>query len=84
MEQLARNLTDPVDGFLSGSRIFIHDRDPLYTRHFREILRSGGVRSVRLPARSPNLKGYASHCTSCDRSVADRRSRSQRLTPFQA
>lgn len=59
MEQLARNLTDPVDGFLSGSRLFIHDRDPLYTQHFREILRCGGVRPVRLPARSPNLNAYA-------------------------
>ena len=59
MEQLARNLTDPADGFLSGSRLFIHDRDPLYTQHFREILRSGGVRPVRLPARSPNLNAYA-------------------------
>ena len=59
MEQLARNLTDPADGFLSGSRLFIHDRDPLYTQHFREILRSGGVRPVRLRARSPNLNAYA-------------------------
>ena len=59
-EQLGRNLTDPVDGFLSGSRLFIHDRDPLYTHHFREILRRG-VHPVRLPARSPNLNAYAEH-----------------------
>ena len=31
MEQLARNLTDPVDGFLRTARYLIHDRDPLYT-----------------------------------------------------
>ena len=66
MEQLARHLTDPVDGFLRAARQLIHDRDPLYTRHFGEILSSGGVRPIRLPPRSPNLKGYASHCTSLD------------------
>ena len=59
MEQLGRNLTDPVDGFLRVSRLLIHDRDPLYTKHFGEILRTGGVRPVRLLARSPNLNAYA-------------------------
>ena len=32
MEQMARNLTDPVDGFLRTARHLIHDRDPLYTQ----------------------------------------------------
>ena len=30
MEQLARNLTDPVDGFLRTAHHLIHDRDPLF------------------------------------------------------
>ena len=59
MEQMARNLTDPGEGFLRFSRHLIHDRDPLYTRVFEEILRGGGVQPVRLPARSPNLNAYA-------------------------
>ena len=59
MEQMARNLTDPDEGFLRASHYLIHDRDPLYTRVFEEILRSGGVHPVRLPARSPNLNAYA-------------------------
>ncbi len=59
MEQMARNLTDPDEGFLRTSHHLIHDRDPLYTRGFEEILRSGGVHPVRLPARSPNLNAYA-------------------------
>ncbi len=59
MEQMARNLTDPDSGFLRASHHLIHDRDPLYTRVFEEILRSGGVQPVRLPARSPNLNAYA-------------------------
>ena len=58
-EQMARNLTDPDSGFLRASHHLIHDRDPLYTRVFEEILRSGGVQPVRLPARSPNLNAYA-------------------------
>jgi transposase InsO family protein len=35
------------------------DRDPLYTRAFREFLAASGVKAVRLPARSPNLNAYA-------------------------
>jgi transposase InsO family protein len=59
MEQMARNLTDVVDGFLRNARHLIHDRDPLYTRSFDEILKSAGVQPVRLPPRSPNLNAYA-------------------------
>lgn len=59
MAQMARNLTDAVDGFLVGRRYLIHDRDPLFTAQFRSILKQGGVTSVRLPSRSPNLNAYA-------------------------
>jgi hypothetical protein len=34
MSQIARNLTDAVDGFFTGKRYLIHDRDPLYTKEF--------------------------------------------------
>ncbi len=59
MEQMARNLTDTVDGFLRTARHLIHDRDPLFTRVFGEILQSGGVQPIRLPPKSPNLNAYA-------------------------
>jgi transposase InsO family protein len=59
MEQIARNLTDALDGFLLGKRYLIHDRDPLFTKGFRDILASAGMKTVRLPPRSPNLN---SHC----------------------
>jgi putative transposase len=59
MKQVARNLTDGVDGFLSGIRYVIHDRDPLFTRELRDVLRGAGVKSIRLPAHSPNLNAYA-------------------------
>jgi len=56
--QVARNLTDGVDGFLRGKRYLIHDRDPLYTREFREVRAGEGIETIRLPARSPNLNAY--------------------------
>src|SRR5881396_1102040 len=59
MTQIARNLTDDVDGFLKGKRYLIHDRDPLYTREFLSMLAEAGIQSVRLPPRSPNLNAYA-------------------------
>ena len=59
MEQMARNLTDPVDGFLRTVRQLIHDCDPLYTRVCGEILTSGDVGPIRLPPKSPNLNAYA-------------------------
>ncbi len=55
MNQIARNLTDAVDGLLKGKRYLIHDRDPLFTAEFLSTLAVAGTRSVRLPPRSPNL-----------------------------
>ena len=59
MKQMALNLTDPVDGVLRTARQLIHDRDPLDTRVFGEILTSGDVGPIRLPPKSPNLNAYA-------------------------
>ncbi len=59
MAQVARNLVDEVSGFLRKKTRLILDRDPLFTAQFRAILKSGGVKVVRLPARSPNLNAYA-------------------------
>ena len=64
MSQIARNLTDAVNGFFDGKRYLIHDRDPLYTKDFLAILADSGIESVKLPPRSPNLKAYVSYCTS--------------------
>jgi transposase InsO family protein len=59
MSQLSRNVTDVSDGFLTGKRFLIHDRDPLFTVAFGETLASTGVEVVQLPPRSPNLNAYA-------------------------
>jgi putative transposase len=58
-EQLARNLTDSIDGFLGDRRFLINDRDPLFTAAFNAIRRSPGIEPVRLPPRSPNPNAYA-------------------------
>jgi putative transposase len=59
MKQIARNLTDTEDGILRRKRYLIHDRDPLFTAEFLELIAGAGVKSVKLPARSPNLNAHA-------------------------
>jgi putative transposase len=57
--RVARVLLDAVDGLLKDARFLIHDRDPLFGKSFTALMRSGGVRPVALPSRSPNLNAYA-------------------------
>src|SRR5450759_2274118 len=59
MTQIARNLTDPNDGFLRGKRYLILDPDTKYSDAFRSVLVREGIQVVRLPARSPNLNAFA-------------------------
>jgi putative transposase len=59
MQQMARNLTDSVDGFLRNATYLIHDRDPLFTVAFEAILGERGVKCVRIPAQSPNCNPHA-------------------------
>src|SRR5215472_10664585 len=56
MKQIARNLTAGEDGIVNGKRYLIHDRDPLFTAEFLKMLAEVGVRSVKLPPRSPNSR----------------------------
>ncbi len=53
------NFTDCEAGFPNEARQLIHDRDPPFTKAFRETPKSSGVEIVKLPARSPNLNAYA-------------------------
>ena len=59
MSQVARNLADAAEGFLRRKRYMTHDRDPLFSAEFLDILGTCGVQSVRKPPRSPNLNGHA-------------------------
>ncbi|HEX9868679.1 MAG TPA: integrase core domain-containing protein [Candidatus Tectomicrobia bacterium] len=68
MTQCARQLTDPLDGFLVGKRYLIHDRDTKFLYGFDRMLRASGVEPVVLPPRSPNLNAY---CERFIRSIKD-------------
>ena len=54
-------------GFLGHCRYLIpgeagqalHDRDTKYCQSFRDIIESGDVKTLRLPARSPNLNAFS-------------------------
>ena len=59
MAQIGRNLTDAQAGILTRKQYLIHDRDPLFTDDFLEMLRAAGVKSIKLPPKSPNLNAYA-------------------------
>jgi len=58
-DRVARILTDYEGGFLKNKRYLIHDRDPLYTHDFHDLLKSSGVKPVKLPPQSPDLNPYA-------------------------
>ncbi len=59
MMQAARNLLDAEDGFLRDATHIIHDRDPVFTKAWRSLLKSEGVKCVRIPAKSPNCNPHA-------------------------
>jgi len=59
MKQIARNVTMDEWGFLESRRYLIHDRDTKYCQSFRDIIETGDVKTLPLPARSPNLNAFA-------------------------
>jgi len=68
MQQCARQLTDPFDGFLLDKRYLIHDRDTKFTEAFDQFLRNEGVEPLVLPPRFPNLNA---HCERFVRSIKE-------------
>ena len=59
MEQIARSATQETWGYLDGCRYVLHDRDTKFCPSFRSVLAAGGVKTMALPARSPNLNAFA-------------------------
>jgi len=68
MQQCARQLTDPFEGFLLGKRYRMHDRDTTFTQAFDGLLKDSGVASLLVPPRSPNLHA---HCERFVRSITE-------------
>ena len=59
MQQIARSATHETWGYLDGCRHVLHDRDTKFCAAFRSVLAAGGVKTIPLPARSPNLNAFA-------------------------
>jgi transposase InsO family protein len=68
MQQCARQLTDPFDGFLLGKRYLIHDRDTKCTQAFETLRKASRVEPILLPPRSPHLNA---HCERFVRSIKE-------------
>jgi putative transposase len=60
MEQQARNATMEEWGILRGCGYLLHDRDTKFCASFRELIESGSIKTIRLPARSLNLNSLRS------------------------
>ena len=60
--QVARNLTDPEDGFLRAHRFVICDRDAKFTMEFRHLLQVVGVQVILTPRQAPNCNAHAERC----------------------
>ena len=59
MGQMARNLTDVIDGFLLRHGKLIIDRDSNFSTSFCQKLARAGVEAVRIPPSAPNCNAYA-------------------------
>jgi putative transposase len=59
MEQIGHSATQDTWGYLHPCRYVLHDRDTKFCASFRSALASGGVKTISLPARSPNLNAFA-------------------------
>jgi putative transposase len=59
MEQIGRSATQETWDYLHSCRYVLHDRDTKFCASFRSALASGGVKTIPLPAQSPNLNAFA-------------------------
>jgi transposase InsO family protein len=59
MEQIARGATQETWGYLHPCRTVLHHRDAKFCASFRSVLAAGGVKTIPLPPRSPNLNAFA-------------------------
>ena len=60
MAQMARNLTDAVDGFLLNRHFLICDRDTKFTAQFRRAVEAASIPIVTTPFQAPNCNAQLS------------------------
>jgi hypothetical protein len=58
-EQIGRSATQETLGYRYPCRSVLHDRDTKFCASFRSVLATGGVKTIQLPAKSPNLNAFA-------------------------
>ncbi len=61
--EIARNLTDAVDGFMNSMRYVLIDRDGKFCPAFHTMLEDSGIMPVLLPPKSPNLNAHIERYT---------------------
>jgi hypothetical protein len=59
MEQVARNLTDCDEGFLTGKHFLVIDRDGIFSPCFRAIIENAGVEILLTSYQAPNMNAFA-------------------------
>jgi putative transposase len=59
MEQIARNLTDCDERFLTGRHFLVIDRDAIFSPRFKSILGGSGVEILLTAHQAPNMNAYA-------------------------
>ncbi len=59
MAQVARNLTDDVEGFLRDKKFLVLDNDSLFTKQFCSILGEAGCDVVRTAIQAPDMNAFA-------------------------
>lgn len=59
MAQVARELTDTLDGLMRGKRHFVIDRDTKFTEAFRKTLARASVEAVLTAVRAPHKNAIA-------------------------
>ncbi len=57
--QVAKLLTDPVDGFLRAKKFLVTDRDAIFREDFGTALKADGVRALCSPPSAPNCNAFA-------------------------
>lgn len=58
-ERIGHSATQESWGYLRPCRYVLHDRDTTFCASFRSALASSGVKTIQLPAKSPNLIAFA-------------------------
>src|ERR1700675_4975140 len=59
MERIGRTATQETWGYLHPCRYVLHDHDSKFCASFRSVLATGGIKTIQLPAKSPNLNAFA-------------------------